>query len=214
MGEEIEESRIDKLASLVKDMLSGEESGHDWWHVYRVWRLAKRIAEEEGADLSLTQAIALAHDIDDWKFSDNFDRTKRLLKESGFNDEEIALIIDEIKRISFKGANVKSVPRTLEGKIVQDADRLDALGAIGIARCFATGAKLGRPIYDESKPVMHSSFEEYKSTKGSSINHFYEKLLLLKDRMNTETAKRIAEHRHRFMEEFLDEFFKEIEGKA
>ena len=212
--ENLSDNAIHSLSEQVKAISYGEESGHDWWHVYRVWKMSKAIAEKEGADARLASLIALVHDVDDWKFSDNFEMTRGILRNVGLSAQQLDFVINEVKKISFKGAGILNKPDSLEGRVVQDADRLDALGAIGIARCFATGAKLGRLIYDGSKPVMRSSFDEYKNTKGSSINHFYEKLLLLKDRMNTKTARRIAEHRHRFMEEFLDEFFKEIEGKA
>ncbi len=142
-------------------------------------------------------------------------KAKEFLIKLNLDEEVISQIMENIKDISFKGSGVDTKPRTKEAVIVQDADRLDAIGAIGIARCFATGAKIfGNPIHDpELKPQQHKSFEEYKKSKTTSINHFYEKLLLIKDRMNTESARKIAEERHKFMEEFLERFLQEWEGK-
>jgi len=209
---------VEKTLEFVKERLEGEVSGHDFWHSYRVWKLALRIAKEEGnnVDLLVIQLAALLHDIADWKFNEEegIKQIISFLKSLGLSEDRISHICEIIKNISFKGAKVSSKMKTKEGEIVQDADRLDAIGAIGIARCFATGAIRGQVIYDPSiRPNFHRSFEEYKTAKTTSINHFYEKLLLLKDLMNTKAAKRIAEGRHKFMEQFLERFFDEWEGK-
>jgi len=203
----------------IKNKLFGEGSGHDWWHTYRVWKLALRIAKEEkNVDLFVVQLAALLHDIADWKFyagntSIGPKLAKEWLKKLQVEEKVISHVCEIIREISFKGAKVKSKMRTKEGMIVQDADRLDAIGAIGIARCFATGAKLNQEIYNPAvKPKLHKTFEEYKKAESTSINHFYEKLLLLKNLMNTKTAKKIAEKRHKFMKQFLDRFYKEWEG--
>ena len=214
------ESLVKQTAEYVKSKLEREPTGHDWWHAYRVWKMALRIAKEEGdADLLVVQLAALLHDIADWKFhggdhSAGVRMAREWLEKLKLDERIISHVCEIIEGISFRGAGVKTKLRTREAMIVQDADRLDALGAIGIARCFATGAKLNRQIYDpEIKPKIHRSFEEYKKAESTSINHFYEKLLLLKDLMHTETAKRIAEERHKFMELFLERFFEEWEGR-
>ncbi len=212
---------IRRTVNYVRDKLKKEPTGHDWWHTYRVWKMALRIAKEEGSvDVFVVQLAALLHDIADWKFY-NGDSSigpklvRQWLEKLGVDEETIYRVCEIVKEVSFKGAGVNTKPRSKEARIVQDADRLDAIGAIGIARCFATGAKLNREIYNpEIKPKLHKSFEEYKNSKSTSINHFYEKLLLLKDLMNTETAKKIAEDRHRFMQQFLSRFFMEWNGDA
>lgn len=214
---------ITKVANVVKQKLEGESSGHDWWHIYRVWKMAKHIGKEEDADMFVVELTALLHDIADWKFNGGDDAVgqkmnRKILSEYGTPEDVINHVCEIIFTMSFKGADVKSQIRTLEGKIVQDADRLDAIGAIGIARAFASGAKFNEVFHDPTVPVpKYKSAEEYINAKGekgrTTINHFYEKLLLLKDRMNTQTAKRIAEKRHRFMKEYLDKFFQEWEGK-
>ncbi len=184
-----------------------------------MWKTAVRIAKKEGADLFVVQLAALLHDIADWKFNDGDvsigeKEARKLLEKLCVEEHAISHVCEIIKNVSFKGAGVKAKMGTKEGMIVQDADRLDALGAIGIARCFATGARLGREIFNpEIKPKIHKTFEEYRKAESPSINHFYEKLLLLKDLMNTETGKKIAEERHRFMEQFLETFFEEWEGR-
>lgn len=211
-----EEEIIEKTKQFVKEKLKDESTGHDWFHVERVTDMAIRIGKEEGADLFIVQLTALLHDIDDWKLGHSGEpkQAKEWMKKQGIDEETVSHICDIIDGLSYKGAGVDTKMKTLEGKTVQDADRLDALGAIGIVRCFATGPKLGNVIYDPKiKVKKHTSFEEYRKAKTTSINHFYEKLLLLKDRMNTETGKRIAEGRHKFMEEFLEKFFKEWEGE-
>ena len=205
---------IKKVKEYVKRELKGESTGHDWWHALRVWKMAKKIAKKEGGNPFVIELAALLHDISDWKFSGSLKagskEAKELLEKLGVDQKIIKEVCYIIENISFKGAGVKDKMETLEGKIVQDADRLDVIGAIGIARVFAYGGFKGREIYNPKiKPKLHKSFKEYKRNKGSSINHFYEKLLLLRDRLNTKTAKRIAKKRHQFMEKFLKQFFNE-----
>ncbi|MCB8963612.1 MAG: HD domain-containing protein [Bacteroidales bacterium] len=204
---------ITKLYKAVEQHCEGDSTGHDWWHIYRVVRLALRIGKEENANLELVEIASLLHDLDDWKLSadsGNYPNARNLLKENNFDQHTIDRVIEIVEQVSFKGAGVDTTPRCIEAKVVQDADRLDAIGAIGIARTFAYGGAKGRAIYTpDVKPQMHQSFEEYKKSGGHTINHFYEKLLLLKDRMNTETAKEIATERHKFMQLFLDQFYKE-----
>ncbi len=215
------EKLIGQTADYVQEQLLDEGSGHDWWHIYRVWNNAKLILKHEmHADAFVVELAALLHDIADHKFH-NGDTTigpsvAGQWLEKLFVPEQIVMHVQEIIRdLSFKGARVKTPMHTLEGMIVQDADRLDAIGAIGIARTFAYGGHAGQLIYDPGlSPTLHESFEDYQSQKTSTINHFYEKLLLLKDRMNTETAKHIAALRHQYMEDFLNQFYQEWEGKA
>lgn len=210
---------INQTSQHVKNTLLGESSGHDWWHIYRVWNNAKLIGKKENADVYVVELSSLLHDIADWKFHDGDDSVgprvaREWLESLKVEEPTVYHVCDIIKTLSFKGANVKSEMKSLEGKVVQDADRLDAVGAVGIARAFAYGGSKGREMYNpEIKPKLHNSFEEYKSSKGTTVNHFYEKLLLLKDLMNTETAKLLAEERHRFMEEFLKEFYREWDVK-
>lgn len=205
-----------KTVKFVQNKLAHEGSGHDWLHIERVWKMARFIALKEQADLPVVELAALLHDIADWKFHDGDDeigpRTARHWLETLSVDATIIeRVYDIIKNISFKGAKVTIPMASLEGKITQDADRLDAIGAIGIARTFTYGGYKGRPLYDFTiKPELHTSAEAYKKNQSNTFNHFYEKLLLLKDLMHTETAKKIAERRHRVMEKFLSEFIDEI----
>lgn len=204
---------IQNTASFIKQALCTEGSGHDWYHIERVWKLSRHIAAQENADIFIVEMSALLHDLEDWKLSDAHDdlpKTKAWLQSQQINTEITQKICHIIHHISFKGAGVADNELPLEGKIVQDADRLDAIGAIGIARTFAYGGHKSRLIYDpEIKPTLHQSFEEYKKNNSSTINHFYEKLLLLKDRMNTKTAKKLAEHKHEIMVKFLHDFHRE-----
>lgn len=205
---------IEKTKEFVKKKLYGEGSGHDWFHIERVYNLAKYIVEKENADSFIVEMTALLHDIDDWKFSKSNDInttvTEKFLKSIEVDKTDMEAIIKIIKTMSYKGGVVDSTQHTIEGKIVQDADRLDAIGAIGIARTFAYGGHKNRPIYDPSiKPMDFKSLDEVKNAENHTINHFYEKLLKLKDLMNTDTAKEIAEKRHKFMEDFLEEFYSE-----
>ena len=211
---------LEKTAEHVRKTLTGDSSGHDWHHIARVWRNAIHIAKQEHADLTIVQLAALLHDIADWKFHDGDEtagpRAARKWLESQHVDQvTVAHVCEIIECLSYKGANVATSMSTIEGQIVQDADRLDALGAIGIARAFAYGGHAGRAIHDpDVLPVPHDSFAAYKSSKGPTINHFYEKLLLLRDRMNTATARRLAGERHAFMEEFLRQLLAEWNGEA
>lgn len=211
---------IEATAAHVQAAMSGEGSGHDWWHVWRVWQMAQRIATHEAergaqVDTLVVELAALLHDLGDHKFHGG-DTTvaPRMAREWLVSLHADAETVDHtaeiVATLSFKGANVAAPMRTLEGMIVQDADRLDAIGAIGIARTFAYGGHKGRELYNpDVPPQLYDDFAGYSASAAPSINHFYEKLLLLKDRMNTDYAKQIAEARHRFMEQFLDRFFAE-----
>ena len=201
--------------NFVKEKLEGAEAGHDWFHIERVWKLSKKIAEKEGGNLEVIELSALLHDIADPKFH-NGDETLALkisqnfLEEIHVEGELIEQVLFVIKNISFKNRAEAPENPPLELQIVQDADRLDAIGAIGIARTFNFGGFKNNLMYHpEIKPNLGMNKEEYKKSNGTTINHFYEKLLLLKDLMNTETAKKIASKRHDFMLQFLDEFYKE-----
>lgn len=178
--------------------------------------MALKLAEIEGGDKFIIEMAALLHDLDDWKLNGNTDisKSKEWLEALDIEQNEIDKILEIIEQVSFKGAGVETKATTLEAKIVQDADRLDAIGAIGIARTFAYGGSIARLIYHpEIKPVMHNSFSTYKNNTAPTINHFYEKLLLLKELLNTNSAKKIAKKRHNFMEVFLDQFYNEWENK-
>jgi len=209
---------VARTAARVRELLAGDASGHDWWHVERVRRLALRLARQEGADALVAELAALLHDVADWKTSGDPHAGARHAREwLGALDveagalEHVAEIVDTL---SFKGAGVPTPMRTLEGKVVQDADRLDALGAIGIARAFAYGGSRGRALHDpEAPPVLHASFAQYRGSGGATLNHFHEKLFLLRDRMNTASARRIAEERHRYMEDYVRRFLEEWEGR-
>ncbi len=212
------EQIIEQTANFIRAEFEDESSGHDWWHIHRVWKTALAICEIEKADAFIVQLAALLHDLDDWKFNDSGDETPHRARAWLDSHHVVSTTADAvceiIKHISYKGAGVENKMNSPEGFIVQDADRLDAIGAIGIGRAFAYGGYKNRPLYDpNSPPQMHASFEEYKNSKSATINHFYEKLLLLKDRMNTQTAKRIAEERHEVMLRFLDQFMLEWEGR-
>lgn len=208
---------IEKTRQFAQSFFEEDGSGHDWWHVYRVWNMACKLADAEGADRTIVEIAALLHDVADWKLSDRGEahglETIRSLLADDLTPETVDTICAIISRVSYKGAGVATPMESLEGQVVQDADRLDAIGATGIARAFAYGGNKGRLIHDpDQKPVLHDSFEAYKKNKGPSVNHFYEKLLLLKDRMHTPTARAIAEERHRFMELYLERFFGEWDG--
>jgi len=216
------EESISKTVEFVRKKFEKEGSGHDWWHIYRVWQLSKHIAvKEKDVNITVAELAALLHDIADWKFHNGDEEAgpnaaKKWLKSIDADSKTIEQVVYIVKHISFKGGTNKHFMETIEGKIVQDADRLDAMGAIGIARAFAFGGHLNRTIHEPGEnPKNYKDFDSFKKnlTKGSSINHFYEKLLLLKDRMNTETGKKMADHRHKYMEDFLEEFYAEWEGK-
>ena len=210
---------IQETADFIKDKFSGEGSGHDWWHMYRVWQLSKQLAKGEGGDLYVIELAALLHDIADWKFHDDENAgpkaTKQWLENLGVKEDVISQVTYIVLHISYKGGTNKHKMQTIEGQIVQDADRLDALGAVGIARTFAYGGAAGREMYNPNiKPQTYASVAELKESKSQNhtINHFYEKLLLLKDKMNTKTGKKMAERRHDYMKKFLKEFYAEWES--
>lgn len=201
---------LKETKTFVKDKLYKEGSGHDWFHIKRVYNLATYICEKEGGDEFIIKMTALLHDIDDWKFSNNSKTTENFLKSLNVDEESIHKIMSIIATMSYKGGVVDSSQNNIEGKIVQDADRLDAIGAIGIARAFTYGGSKNRLMYDpDVKPMDFKSLDEVKNFNNHTINHFYEKLLKLRDLINTDTAKQIAEERHRFMEIYLDEFYYE-----
>jgi uncharacterized protein len=206
---------ITATAAYMQEKFSGEGSGHDWWHIYRVWQNALFIAKSEKADLLVVQLGALLHDVADWKFFGGDETAgeriaRQYLENLAVAEYVITQVCAIINEISFKGAGVATPMSSLEGQIVQDADRLDAIGAIGIARAFAYGGFKHREMHNPGvPPVEHSSFEAYKRNSGPTVNHFYEKLLLLKDRMNTATARQLAAERHQYMLSFLDQFYLE-----
>ena len=209
---------IQHIVDDVKRRFDGESTGHDWWHIYRVWQMAKRIGAEEHADSFVVELAALLHDIADWKFHDGDEtagsrEARKILAGYGVDEAAINHVCDIIDNVSFKGAGVPANQKTIEGKVVQDSDRLDAIGAIGIARAFAYGGKKERSLHDPAHaPAEHSTKEAYFNNRSTTLNHFYEKLLLLKDRMNTETGKKIAGGRHSFMERYLEQFYAEWGG--
>lgn len=204
----------------MKQFLSSDSTGHDWWHVYRVWQNALHIGKEENADMLIVELAALLHDIADWKFHGGDEKAgsraaREWLMSQSVDETIIGHVCQIIEDLSFKGAGVPTAMKTPEGMVVQDADRLDALGAIGIARTFAYGGHKGQEIYNpEISPTLHQSFEEYKNSKGTTINHFHEKLLLLKDLMNTQTGRTMAEQRHDYLVRFLEQFHLEWEGNV
>ena len=209
---------IDATINYVKVQLEGVEAGHDWFHIERVYRNALHIADQEQCNREVVQLAALLHDIADSKFHGGDEsigpKTARTFLESQHAAEPtIEHVVKIIENISFKGGNTERMFSSLELDIVQDADRLDAMGAIGIARTFNYGGFKNRPLYDpDIAPNMHMTKEEYKASNAPTINHFYEKLLLLKERMNTAAGKKLAEDRHRFMEVFLAQFYAEWDG--
>ncbi|MFV8225258.1 HD domain-containing protein [Christiangramia aquimixticola] len=209
---------VEKTKDFVKKTLEGAEGGHDWFHIERVYKNAKHIAHTEDANLFVVELGALLHDIADSKFHNGDESVgpttaKNFLNSQGVEEDVIDHVVKIIENISFKGGNGQQKFKSIELDIVQDADRLDALGAIGIARTFNYGGFKNRPLYDPSiEPQMNMTKEEYKASNAPTINHFYEKLLLLKDRMNTETGRKIAAERHKFMENFLEQFYAEWDG--
>lgn len=199
----------------IEKLFADDFSGHDYWHTFRVYQNAMLIAKEESCDMEVVLLGALLHDVDDGKLfqTEDYANARKILAKLHTKEETVRQIIEVISQVSFKGKDTVT-PTTIEGKIVQDADRLDAIGAIGAARTFAYGGSKGRSIHDPNiQPIMDMSAEEYRNYKSTSINHFYEKLFLLKDRMNTETGKRIAMERDRFMHVFVDEFLGEWNGR-
>lgn len=214
---------IQLTEAFVKKTLENAEGGHDWWHIYRVWKNAKTIALRETAlkevDLFVVELGALLHDIADSKFHNGDEEigpctARKFLESLTVDNLVIEHVENIIRHVSFKGANFKKEFHSHELAIVQDADRLDAIGAIGIARTFNYGGFKNREIYNPHiQPDLMMSKETYKASNAPTINHFYEKLLLLKDKMNTETGKKMAQQRHDFMEQYLTQFYAEWEGK-
>ena len=211
-------NQVQKTIEFLKEELNGAEGGHDFWHAYRVWKLSKKIAQGEGGsiDMLVVELSALLHDIADTKFYDDEElgpkKARAFLQSIGVDDERLEHIVQIIKNISWKTKHERNF-NSKELQIVQDADRLDAIGAIGIARAFNYGGYKNRPLYDpEVKPNLNKTYEEYKKAEGTTLNHFYEKLLLLKDKMKTKTGKKLALHRHKVLQEFVKEFLLEWEG--
>lgn len=207
---------IVKTVSFVQKTLENAEGGHDWWHIHRVWTNARRIAQTETCDLLVVELAALLHDIADAKFHGGNEEVGpvtagKFLQSMDIDDETITHVQQIIRHISFKAGFDKPTFHSNELAIVQDADRLDAIGAIGIARAFSYGGFKGREIYNPTiEPNLAMSKEEYKNSASPSINHFYEKLLLLRDKMNTATGKAMAQQRHEFMEQYLTQFYSEV----
>lgn len=208
-------STIENTVEFVKEKLEGAEAGHDWYHIERVWKLSKKIAAAEDCNHDVVELSAMLHDIADPKFH-NGDETiapkvaRGFLEEQQVSEDVIEQVLFIIKNISFKNRGEAPAELPVELKIVQDADRIDAIGAIGIGRTFNFGGFKNNPMYDpEIQPSLNMSKDQYKKSNGTTINHFYEKLLLLKDLMNTEKGKEIAQERHDYMLGFLDQFYKE-----
>lgn len=211
------ETVIDDAVAFIKEIFRNDYSGHDAAHTIRVYRMAVKIAAEEKADAFIVALAALLHDVDDWKLSPETSMDKmhavEFLERHQVPRQKISAIRTILEEVSFRGKD-SVVPSTPEGKCVQDADRLDALGAIGIARTFAYGGSHSRAIYiPGEKPRLDMSEAEYKKHNSSSISHFYEKLLLLQDNMNTETGRQLAARRTAFMQSYLDEFYEEWNGE-
>ncbi len=209
---------IDKTVVFVKATLANAEGGHDWWHIYRVWKLAKQIAAKEEVNLFVVELGALLHDIADSKFNNGYEsigplKTRTFLSSLNLDKQLIDHIENIVSHVSFKGGNLEQTFKSPELDVIQDADRLDAMGAVGIARTFNYGGFKNRLLYDPAiEPNLHMTKEEYKRSTAPTINHFYEKLLLLKDRMNTASGKELAQQRHKFMENYLEQFFNEWNG--
>lgn len=213
------QEQIEKTIHFVKKQLTDAEGGHDWFHIERVYKNALLIAKQENVDVFVVQLGALLHDIADSKFH-NGDETvgpkvaREFLLTINVDTATIDHVVNIIENISFKGGNTSQKFKSLELDVVQDADRLDAIGAIGIARAFNYGGFKNRPIYNpEIQPNLNMTKEEYKTSTAPTITHFYEKLLLLKDKMNTKTGTQIAKDRHQFMELYLEQFFAEWDGE-
>lgn len=210
---------IQKIEAEVKAQFDGEGSGHDWHHIDRVRKNALTLGAKEGADLEIVNLGALLHDIADHKFHNNDlsvgpETARKMILDFGGSAELAERIAVLVAEISFKGAGVETPVSSIEAAVVQDADRMDAIGAIGIARAFAYGGSKDRSMYKpELKPNIHDDFQAYATDEGGTINHFYEKLLLLKDRMQTPSGKEMAAQRHAFMENYLETFYAEWEGK-
>lgn len=225
---QIQHNQISQTVKYIKDKLTGAEAGHDWWHIFRVWSLAKTIAETENCDRFVVELSALLHDIADSKFHGGDEEigprtASEFLKSIDVDQETIDHVVNIIRFISFKGGEISTISlkegaktlfKSIELDIVQDADRLDAIGAIGIARTFNYGGHKGRELYNPNiLPNLSMTKEQYKASTAPTFNHFYEKLLLLKDRMNTQTGKTMAQHRHKYIKGFVEEFLAEWNGE-
>lgn len=213
----MKEAVIQNAIEYVDEVFQTDHSGHDAAHTMRVWRTARRLAEAEGADRFVVELAALLHDVDDYKLSPethtNKNRAAAFMQAQGLEDNLIRQVCAIIGEVAYAGRD-SIIPASIEGKCVQDADRLDALGAVGIARAFAYGGSHGRVMHDpESRPNLNMSGEEYRRHVSTTVDHFYEKLFLLKDMMNTDAARAIAERRDRCMREWLEEFLAEWEGE-
>lgn len=212
-------NEIARTEAWVRTQMAAEPTGHDWWHAVRVRDLALRLAQEEGADPRIVELAALLHDIEDEKFSGDPAAgpaaVRAWLSGLDLDPATVSTVVDIIGAMSFTGAGVAEAPLSLEGRCVRDADRLDALGAIGIARAFAYGGFIGRPIHDpEIAPLLAPDRAAYRANLGTTINHFAEKLLLLPDRMSTTTGRRLARQRAAFMDAFLARFEREWRGES
>lgn len=211
-------SLIANIVTFVKKELANAEGGHDWFHIERVWKLAKTIAQKENANLLVVELAALLHDIADSKFNNGDEavgpkKALDFLNTQDINESDKTHVIQIIENISFKGGKEQSTIDSIEFKVCQDADRMDAIGAIGIARAFNYGGFKNRGLYDPAiKPNLNMTKEEYKNSTAPTINHFYEKLLLLKDQMHTKTAQKMAAQRDTFMRNYLDQFYAEFNG--
>lgn len=209
---------IRKTVDFVKETLADAEGGHDWWHIYRVRKLSKHIAKTEKVNMFIIELGALLHDIADSKFHEGDEeigprKAREFLSSIGVKENVIIHVEKIIANISFKGGKHEQKFKSKELDVIQDADRLDGIGAIGIARTFNYGGYKNRGIYNpEIKPNLNMTKEEYKNSKAPTINHFYEKLLLIKDKMNTKIGKKMAKSRHEFMKKYLKQFYKEWEG--
>lgn len=213
----VQEKIIYETEQFVKSVLSEDTSGHDWWHIHRVVQMTERITATEGANRFVCVMAALLHDVADEKLNDSKEAGMRKVTDwldtQPIAEQDVDHIIEIISTMSYNGGNNPPV-RTLEGQIVQDADRLDAIGAISIARVFMYSGHIGRPIHDPDIPVRTSMTpEQYRNEKSSAINHFHEKLLKLKDMINTPSARIIAEERHQYMQEYVDRFYREWNGE-
>lgn len=208
-----QEEIIKKTREYIQSKMDGDGTGHDWWHIYRVCETAKEIGKKEKADLFVVELAALLHEIGDWKTAEagNYDFIQTWLSELGVDQQIIDHIENIVKNVSFRGINLGCQVDTLEGKVVQDADRLDAIGAIGIARCFTYGGSRGRVLYDPS--VKPDPENYHKKVSEDSLSHFHEKLFLIKDLMNTSVGMDMAIERDKFLREFFDRFMDEWEGK-
>lgn len=208
---------IEDALAFARGVFEGDSSGHDFAHTHRVFRMATRLARAEGADVATVQLAAILHDVDDRKLSpathESLGRARSFMKGEGLPEETVGLVCQIIREVSFKGSD-SVMPTTLEGRCVQDADRLDALGAIGVARTFAYGGAHGRSLFDpDDPPQLGMDDERYRNRQSSSLNHFHEKLFLLKDLMGTGAGRELAERRDAFMHEFVDEFLAEWDGE-